>query len=237
MNKEQWDSLKAGDTLLGSDEVTYVLDEYVKTNTPRGGKGWTWEGRDVDYQWLFVIQNYDLVRRAFEVGDIVGGSMGRKHKVISVVVGNIGCKGCYLLDIEPVLGGAVIYRQCSCSYTVEVPVGEAILTTEEGEVLGIVTDIQFELADEETNPAIFGTVSPDEVKDMINPSHYKRGGMEVIDVIDAFGLRADGYLWQVVKYILRCGEKDAPLQELKKAQWYLNRRIRLMEEELAQTDD
>ena len=67
-------------------------------------------------------------------------------------------------------------------------------------------------------------------KEMVNhPEHYKSGGMEAIDVIEAFGL---GFcLGNAVKYILRCGKKDDPVQELKKAIWYLNREINRMEAE------
>lgn len=61
-------------------------------------------------------------------------------------------------------------------------------------------------------------------KEMVNhPDHYKSGGMEVIDVIESFNL---GFcLGNVVKYVLRCGKKDAAVQELKKARWYLDREI------------
>ena len=54
-------------------------------------------------------------------------------------------------------------------------------------------------------------------------SYYKGKGMEVIDVIQAFEL---GYnLGSVVKYILRAGKKGKrykKVEDLKKAQWYLN---------------
>ena len=66
----------------------------------------------------------------------------------------------------------------------------------------------------------------DEVVD--HPPHYQSGGMEVIDVIEAFGL---GFcLGNVIKYILRAGKKDATIQELKKARWYLDRHISNLEE-------
>lgn len=61
-------------------------------------------------------------------------------------------------------------------------------------------------------------------KEMVNhPSHYQGNGIEVIDVIEAFDL---GFcLGNVVKYVLRAGKKDARLQELRKAMWYLEREI------------
>lgn len=67
--------------------------------------------------------------------------------------------------------------------------------------------------------------------DSVNhPQHY--GGdtaYEAIKVIEAWGL--DFCLGNTVKYISRAGKKDASktLEDLKKAQWYLNRRIEQLE--------
>lgn len=62
--------------------------------------------------------------------------------------------------------------------------------------------------------------------DAINrPAHYTRGGIEVCDAIEAWGL---GYhLGNVVKYVARAGHKDPAkeLEDLKKARWYLDRAI------------
>lgn len=65
-------------------------------------------------------------------------------------------------------------------------------------------------------------------KEMVNhPSHY--GGeenlYEAIKVIEAWDLDNDFYLGNVLKYISRQGKKDATLQELEKAKWYLDRKI------------
>ncbi len=59
--------------------------------------------------------------------------------------------------------------------------------------------------------------------DNINhPQHYKSGGMEAIDVIEAFGLGF--HLGNATKYILRAGRKTADAkQDINKAIWYLNR--------------
>lgn len=62
--------------------------------------------------------------------------------------------------------------------------------------------------------------------DMVNnPKHYTDGKIEVIDFIEdkEFCYK----LGQVVKYISRAGKKDASktLEDLLKAQWYLNRKI------------
>jgi hypothetical protein len=59
--------------------------------------------------------------------------------------------------------------------------------------------------------------------DPISPSHYKAGGMEAIDVIEAFGL--DYHLGNATKYILRAGKKGDRIEDLRKAVWYLEREI------------
>jgi len=60
--------------------------------------------------------------------------------------------------------------------------------------------------------------------DPINsPAHYKIGGIETIDFIEAKNL---GYnLGNVVKYITRADHKGNKLEDLRKAQWYLTRAI------------
>lgn len=67
-------------------------------------------------------------------------------------------------------------------------------------------------------------------KDLVNhPPHYCLGGIEVLDAIEAWELPY--HLGNVVKYIARAGKKDAQthLQDLKKAQFYLNRHIERIE--------
>ena len=63
--------------------------------------------------------------------------------------------------------------------------------------------------------------------DMVNhPPHYKTGGIETIDFIEAKNL---GYnLGNVVKYISRADYKGDRLENLKKAQWYMNREVELV---------
>ena len=60
--------------------------------------------------------------------------------------------------------------------------------------------------------------------DTVNhPAHYKVGGIETIDFIEAKNL---GYnLGNVVKYITRADHKGNKLEDLRKAQWYLTRAI------------
>lgn len=64
-----------------------------------------------------------------------------------------------------------------------------------------------------------------------HPAHY--GGAEnpyeAIKVIEAWGLNFN--LGNTVKYISRAGKKDALLQDLKKAAWYLNREITNLEKQ------
>lgn len=62
------------------------------------------------------------------------------------------------------------------------------------------------------------------VADNVNhPAHYKTGGIETIDFIEAKNLNY--HLGNVVKYITRADHKGDRLENLKKAQWYLNREI------------
>jgi len=67
------------------------------------------------------------------------------------------------------------------------------------------------------------------VDNINHPPHYKRGGIEAITVIEAWDL---GYcLGNAVKYICRAGAKDPlkHLEDLKKARWYLDREIGVLE--------
>ena len=60
--------------------------------------------------------------------------------------------------------------------------------------------------------------------DVVNhPAHYKVGGIETIDFIEAKGLNY--HLGNVVKYITRADYKGDRIENLKKAQWYLTREI------------
>jgi hypothetical protein len=71
-----------------------------------------------------------------------------------------------------------------------------------------------------------------DTKEAVNhPSHYggRDNPYEVVKVAEATGLDKDAYLFNVLKYIIRADKKEAELQDLRKAQWYLNRRILKME--------
>jgi hypothetical protein len=56
-----------------------------------------------------------------------------------------------------------------------------------------------------------------------HPPHYKTGGIETIDFIEAKSLNYN--LGNVVKYITRADHKGHKLEDLQKAQWYLNREV------------
>jgi len=61
--------------------------------------------------------------------------------------------------------------------------------------------------------------------DLVNhPPHYRTGGVETIDFIEAKDLNYR--LGNVVKYVSRAGKKSSdPVQDLEKAAWYLQREI------------
>ena len=70
--------------------------------------------------------------------------------------------------------------------------------------------------------------------DAVNhPSHYTQGGIECIDAMkasmsdEAFKGLLKG---NVIKYIWRYEKKVNPLEDLKKAKWYLERLIKELEE-------
>jgi len=72
----------------------------------------------------------------------------------------------------------------------------------------------------------------DKIKDkpdpVNHPAHYKAGGVETIDFIEAKDLNYR--LGNVVKYVARAGRKATdPIEDLKKARWYLDREISVRE--------
>ena len=56
-----------------------------------------------------------------------------------------------------------------------------------------------------------------------HPEHYNKGKIEVIDAIEDWGL--DFNAGNVVKYVARHQHKAEPIEDLKKARWYLDRLI------------
>ena len=70
------------------------------------------------------------------------------------------------------------------------------------------------------------------MNDAVNhPAHYTFGKYEAINVIEDWKLPY--HLGNTVKYISRAGRKDPTktIEDLEKAQWYLNRYIELLKNE------
>ena len=67
----------------------------------------------------------------------------------------------------------------------------------------------------------------------IEPGYYRRGGIEVIDFIEAYDLNY--YLATAVKYIARAGRKDPAktVEDLEKAGWYIRRNVERIKREQA----
>lgn len=67
--------------------------------------------------------------------------------------------------------------------------------------------------------------------DNTNPSYYRELDPEPISVITNWGL--DFHLGSVIKYIARAGYKEGSteLVDLRKAEWYLRRKIQMLERE------
>ena len=66
-----------------------------------------------------------------------------------------------------------------------------------------------------------------------NPAHYNSGKIEVIEIMEdqLSDVEYRGYIkGQVLKYITREAHKNG-LEDLKKAEWYLNRLIKKLERE------
>lgn len=69
--------------------------------------------------------------------------------------------------------------------------------------------------------------------DMVNhPSHYADGGIECIEAIEASMTKEAfaGYLkGNIQKYVWRYEKKINPVEDLKKARWYTDRLIEVLE--------
>ena len=68
-----------------------------------------------------------------------------------------------------------------------------------------------------------------------SPSHYNNGSIECIDYLKD-NMPFDNYIGylegNMKKYLHRWRYKKKPLEDLKKAQWYLNRLIKELSDEL-----
>lgn len=76
--------------------------------------------------------------------------------------------------------------------------------------------------------------------DAINPNHYKVGGIETIDYLEAKLSPEEfaGYCrGNALKYLSRAGHKDDAAQEYRKAIWYIKRLIACLGADQATADD
>lgn len=62
---------------------------------------------------------------------------------------------------------------------------------------------------------------------MTTPHHYSQSPYQPVDVIDAWELNFN--LGNTIKYICRHKHKSSPIEDLKKALYYLNREINTLE--------
>ena len=72
-------------------------------------------------------------------------------------------------------------------------------------------------------------VKVDDDNEVVHPSHYTQGGIEVNDYLEAKGLDKNWNLANVVKYVSRADYKANKLVDLKKAHFYLAREIKKLE--------
>ena len=73
------------------------------------------------------------------------------------------------------------------------------------------------------------------MKDLVNhPEHYTTGGIECIDAMESF-MSTEEFVGHckacAFKYIWRCGKKDVEIQELSKAKWYIDKALKVLENE------
>lgn len=73
------------------------------------------------------------------------------------------------------------------------------------------------------------------MSDQINPDHYKRFPVEVIEITEHLNFN----LGSAVKYLTRAGHKPGAdvLTDLGKARWYVEREIARVENERRENDD
>jgi hypothetical protein len=72
--------------------------------------------------------------------------------------------------------------------------------------------------------SIYPAITAKPVHDAVDhPKHYTShpSGVECIQITEHFGFN----LGNVIKYLWRAEEKGAPIEDLKKAAWYLSREI------------
>lgn len=93
-----------------------------------------------------------------------------------------------------------------------------------------------ELLDTRLQPMQSASVTSFATPDMVNhPPHYKRGGVECVDVLEAmvtgWSPQTAARIGQAFEYIFRHAHKRAPVSDLKKAVWWIQREIDALESE------
>ncbi len=69
-------------------------------------------------------------------------------------------------------------------------------------------------------------------KEMVDhPEHYNKGKIEVIDFIKDLGMAKDFCIGNAIKYIARYKYKKNPAEDIKKAIWYLEYLVEILESE------
>jgi len=70
-------------------------------------------------------------------------------------------------------------------------------------------------------------------KDNINPNHYKNGKIECIDALESATVGKSGIeaicTANAIKYLWRYEDKNG-LEDIKKAKWYIEKLIKILEE-------
>lgn len=76
-----------------------------------------------------------------------------------------------------------------------------------------------------TIDTMVNAVTPKPTEAVNHPAHYTAGGIEAVDVIEAYGWGPGFCAGNVVKYILRSGRKagEDAAKDIDKAIWYLER--------------
>ena len=59
-----------------------------------------------------------------------------------------------------------------------------------------------------------------------HPSHYCHGGIEAIEAIEAWGCNM--HIGNAIKYLVRYEHKGHPVEDLRKAVWYIERYIEMI---------
>jgi len=93
---------------------------------------------------------------------------------------------------------------------------------------GVLADVEVTIAEFDSQYELIVAGKEKEDDERVNhPAYYCLGGIEVINAIEAWKLPY--HLGNVVKYVARAPHKGEELTDLKKAHWYLDRYISLME--------